>query len=292
MNWEKKNDRLAAVMAGQKNKVQKIRELLFGPKPARLPPKKAKPKNYRWTGTYTFDSYGNARYTQVRRYNGTTLDKGYKTFESATGFKKALVRRGYERLGGGSFSTVYAKPGSDRVIKVTHRPDNWIDYCLWGEKEGYAGSLSPKVYSFKVFNKGQHFSVSVVERMKRDCGRIGRKEDLYVLGDLLYRYVHSENTMCGLFLEELAPGMADFCLKLKKNFGELDLHGGNIMVRDNGSVCVTDPVTYMDGELKPKSYVRLKAKDITSLAKAIERCLCLIVQLKQPDNSGERNILK
>lgn len=293
MNWEKKNSPFACVRRGQELKFQKVRELLFGPKPVpeKLPCKKHKNRkpfwarpieerkktSYHWSYTYEIDDYGYTKKTKVKRVHWPWLKKREvkkverpKTaFSSAHAFGQALRCRGYEHLGHGAFSTVYAKPGSDRVIKVTHRPDHWIDYCLWGEKNGYAGTLSPKVYSYKMFTKGERFSVSVVERMKKTCSRMGRKEDLYILDDLLGKYIHSENTMCGLFLEELSPGLAAFGLKLKENFGGLDLHGGNIMVRENGTVCVTDPITYMDDESLAGTYTRLKAKDFTSLAKAI-----------------------
>ncbi len=45
---------------------------------------------------------------------------------TAQSFVRGLARRGFVELGSGYFSFVYAKPGSERVIKVCTSPDGWV----------------------------------------------------------------------------------------------------------------------------------------------------------------------
>jgi len=188
-------------------------------------------------------------------------------FESGRAFGSYLRKRGFIQLGSGAFSTVFAKEGSDRVIKVTNNPDNWIDYVQWAAQNGYAGTYAPKVFSYK---KIGDFTVSVVERMEKPARDIRPQEDLAFVDHLASYYLTHNNTVAGVFLDELLPGMCDFLTKLRKEFikdpdkERLDMHGGNFMVRKDGSYCFTDPVC---GKSKTTSN-RLKAKDFVSLASA------------------------
>lgn len=190
---------------------------------------------------------------------------GYKPspFKNARTFGQALERRGFKRLGSGAFSTVYGKDGQDRVLKVTHRPDNWIDYAHWGAQQGFAGGLVPKVYSYKVvMNK---FQVAVVERMEHDFEPWSDDEEVnksdFSLVPLLIGRAKDGNIKAGKILDDIVPGFSDFLSSLKVRFDgqRLDLHGGNMMVRKDGSFCVTDPVCSMDGS----TFKRLKAGDFT-----------------------------
>jgi hypothetical protein len=57
----------------------------------------------------------------------------------------------------------------------------------------------------------------------------------------------------------ISPSLGDFGDKLKASFGNgrLDLHGGNIMYRKDGSVCVTDPVCHRS----TLQHKRLRSRD-------------------------------
>jgi hypothetical protein len=84
-------------------------------------------------------------------------------------------------------------------------------------------------------------------------------------------YVEYDNLIAGVMLDDLVPGLPDFGKKLTEKYGRLDLHGGNIMIRSNGTICVTDPVTEGDDDTTV-TYTRLKAGDFTSLATLISLC--------------------
>lgn len=164
---------------------------------------------------------------------------------SADSFGNALEERGFERLGRGCFSTVYGKPGYDRVIKVTHRLDTWVDFAQWAGRVGFAGKYAPRVFSFKeIKGKFATFYVSVVERLDRTLWSVGREEDARVAHDLANSYLSYDNTLAGCLLEDIQPGMASFLQGLKTRFGGgLDLHGENWMVRKDGTLVLNDPVT-------------------------------------------------
>ena len=260
MRWEQKKEKkfMEWMKLQFQERQRKARELV-GLQPAN----DNKPKQVRvWDSCYDTYLYKTVPSSEAKP------GKKVSVFNDSVSFAEALRKKGFQRLGSGAFSTVYAHPKSDRVIKVTRTADNWIDYALWAAKNGYAGSLAPKVYSFKKFNKGHEFLVSVVERMDKTLGNISDAEDLSLATLLLKKYHNFNNVAAGVFLEDLAPGLASFTKKLQKEFGGLDIHGGNLMVRSDGTVCFTDPVSdYAEGMV---TYNRLKASDFTSLAKAIE----------------------
>lgn len=189
--------------------------------------------------------------------NKSPFDNGYR-------FTAALEKKGYTILGQGNFSRVLAKKGSDKVIKVICSQDNWIDYVTWAAEKGYAGTFAPKVYSYKHIKRG-NFSVAVVERMEKTLSQVKSSEDMDLVSNLVSYYGSMGNTMAGLFLDELAPGLAAFTKDLHTKFRHhLDLHNGNYMLRKDGTFCVTDPVYGASSN----THKRLKAGDFTSLAKA------------------------
>lgn len=170
-------------------------------------------------------------------------------FKCPFNFIDRLEKRGYKRLGAGAYSTVLGKDGSDRVIKVSRSLDNWIDYVQWGAKEGYAGSFVPRVYSWKKFERpptaefggyerSNDWSVAVVERMEATC--TDHKHDMALLLNLYYP-AQCGNTMAAVYMDDLAPGSYQFFQALNANHFNSDMGGKNVMLRKDGSFCVTDP---------------------------------------------------
>lgn len=78
-------------------------------------------------------------------------------------FIEHLEASGFAYIGGGAYSAVYAIPSSDRVIKVNLCADGWLDYVLWAQSSGYAGTFAPRVFSYKRFDDGTY--IAVVERL-------------------------------------------------------------------------------------------------------------------------------
>lgn len=186
-------------------------------------------------------------------------------FDDGRSFGNKLMRKGWVRLGGGAFSTVYHKPGSQRVIKVTRILDDWINYAHWANQNGYGGSWAPQVYSYKLINgKSEQFSLSVMEKLESTLADEWDEPSLQDAGTvctLVDRYLQTKNVLAGLLIEEVAPGGVRFLNDFSEAFKgrRYDLHAGNYMVRKNGTLVLIDPL----GGGEPKVPKRLKAGDFT-----------------------------
>lgn len=187
-----------------------------------------------------------------------------KAFDDSRGFIDALKKRGFEVLGSGAFSTVLAKPGKDRVIKVIRRPDGWVNYVKWAAENGEAGKFAPKVFSYKkIKGRNSNFSVAVMERLSYTLEKVPAEADLKILPDLLGRV--DRNPFAQKMVDMIAPGLGDFTIKMGKEWNiptsHFDFHDGNLMVRENGEFVIVDPVSR--GEDK---YNRLRAGDFPAVA--------------------------
>lgn len=204
----------------------------------------------------------------IAKVVGEFEDTSYLTpFKSSKHFAHFLKKKGFETLGNGYYSSVYSHPKSDRVIKVMHKTeeDGWLSYVKWAAKEGYIGTHAPKVYSYKwVKTKGNDeqkgFGVAVMERLEKTVGMCRRREDTRFLREA-FDYAMEGNSLATQLLEQRCPGMTRFGILLKEKFaGHLDMHGGNYMVRKDGTLVVTDPVSSMKQE---KTTERLRSKDFS-----------------------------
>lgn len=150
-----------------------------------------------------------------------------------TTFESRLKRHGFKEIGSGLYSTVFAKEGSDRVIKVGSDRD-WEAYILWAMENGYAGSFAPKVYSFHRHHDKDRCSyyVAVVERLRITCG----KHNVAVSnGEVEGSRVEAENLLyCDSTRESLFkrfPGLKCFVARAKKDRFSGDWHNGNWMLQ-------------------------------------------------------------
>jgi hypothetical protein len=157
----------------------------------------------------------------------------------AMSFIAGLRRHGFVKLGGGCFSEVYAKPGSDRCIKVCFRTDAWPAYVFWASDAGHAGTLAPRVFSFK--NHGDWY-VAVMERLASTV--------VNHWGQPAYQTFRQLATAmsCGTAepdLEFALPGAGNFVREFAAAGLNTytDLHDENFMLRFDGSMVCTDPIT-------------------------------------------------
>lgn len=179
------------------------------------------------------------------------------------------AKKGYKVLGMGHFSLVVGKDGSDKVIKIGHNPsDRWIEYCKWAAENGFAGNFAPTVYSYK-YIKGteRDFAVSVVEKLKDTFYKgIDKEHDYFAYQSLVEYQVSYGNKMAGTLADLVYPGSSNFLTQFKEKFPKnTDMHGGNIMIRGDSSICFSDPVAGHNCTYK----MRLKHKDFTDKAVSI-----------------------
>lgn len=192
-------------------------------------------------------------------------------FKNADQFIRALEAKGFERLGSGFYSTVIGAPESDKVIKILQRPttDGWLDYVHWGAKEGFAGTLTPKVFSYKLIKTPrtvEPFGIAVMERLDKTMQSLDRKDSKSILSMLFSYSVTYQNEYAKKWIEELAPGANKFVEKFTAQFDSgYDLHGGNYMFRKDGSFVISDPLSGIP-ENKRGNFTRLKVTDFTPVA--------------------------
>lgn len=182
-------------------------------------------------------------------------DNGKRSpFSCGISFANRLEKRGFKRLGAGCFSIVYAKEKSDRVIKVGHSGDNWMNYILWGRSKGYEGKFTPRVYSYKWYEAG--FYVAVMERLKRTVGQGNWKKDKDLVLFDLFQKGRTGNDYALSALGFLEKGADKFALDLKEaandNGWGWDDHSGNFMVRADGSFVATDPINSRSNPVKTR----------------------------------------
>lgn len=166
-------------------------------------------------------------------------------------YENKLRELGFPQIGSGIFSNVFAFPNNpDKAIKVGKDDDAWPSYIKWATEKGYAGKFAPKVDSLK-FRDG--FYVAIMERLIATM-----REIVYEGGDNSYqnRLYQSEIISRG----GKAKDLIEFVTDLRDAGLTGDLHPGNVMVRKDGQIVVTDPVAY---DNRPKPF-RIKSGQITA----------------------------
>lgn len=258
MDWKKRQRWLAEMRWKQRGH----RDIIIPPQPkpkaAKPEPKVVKPK---------FQQRVEVAIEMIREDYYGQRDKSDRTkpFGNATNYGAWLMAKGFQKLGSGAHSAVYAKPNSDKVIKVTWSLDNWIDYVKWAASAGYAGTLAPRVYSWKRHGRKDYgdFAVAVVERM--DVGGYNtdfKKHDGALLMQLQYP-ARSGSLLAQCFMEEIQPGSVNFFKMLSALEFDGDMGGNNVMYRKDGTLCITDPCAgriqttlrrFRSGDLSPSVY--------------------------------------
>ncbi len=175
-------------------------------------------------------------------------------------FGQRLERRGFVKLGGGCFSNVYAKPGSDRVIKVSYNkaPDGWPEYVIWAAENGWAGTLAPIVYSFRKFTGSEGaFYVAVIERLT--CTLRAANDEK--LEERRYNLAYNLDSWSG-GTRINDPFEAQFCaefIAFKRTMQcTLDGHDDNWMIKGERLV-LTDPLSWKNGESTAPARFRSRA---------------------------------
>ena len=147
-------------------------------------------------------------------------------------YTRKLESLNYPVIGKGMFANVFAIPHKpDKVVKVASL-DNWPTYIKWATQNGFAGKFAPKVESLTFYDG---FYVAVMERLVATMHDLGpsnsdQKE--------FYRQLNwNTDTRKG------ATKLARFWKKLQDHGLSGDLHPGNVMVRKDGQIVITDPTS-------------------------------------------------
>lgn len=152
-------------------------------------------------------------------------------------YENKLRQRGCSLIGHGLYSNVFSVPDKpDIVIKVGYL-DQWPDYIKWATDHGHTGKFAPKVYSLKFHDS---YYVAIMERLVCTIGEIKHPEnDRYVF--VPDQYFVFQNLH---FADECtATDLVEYVRALRQNQLSGDLHDGNVMIRSDGSMVVTDPAS-------------------------------------------------
>lgn len=177
-------------------------------------------------------------------------------FESGRAFRKHLEKKGWKWLGGGMFSSVMWKEGSDKVLKVCNTLDPWPHYVIWANKKGYGGTFAPKIYSYKYY-KGvkSPFYVAVMEKLDKCTHNLKGNHPLVMMDKLFYYTSQHSNEHAALCMDLMVPGAGkfakDFAFEFPQDKFGYDLHGGNFMTRGDKEFVLTDPLSRIKG-LRPE----------------------------------------
>jgi hypothetical protein len=148
-------------------------------------------------------------------------------------YENKLRALNFEPVGKGIYANVFAIPNTDKVIKVA-REDAWPDYIKWSTENGYAGKFAPKVYSLKFYDG---WYVAIMERLVATIKEFhGASEQYQQYSDHIQPY----------HLDEDGPeDLLSFVKNLRDAGLAGDMHPGNVMVRKDGQIVVTDPTSRM-----------------------------------------------
>lgn len=189
-------------------------------------------------------------------------------WNSPTELIKWLKTNGFQKLGGGVFAAAYAKPGHNRVVKVSNRQDDcWIKFAQWSMTKTNNKHL-PKIpwikrYQGKRKGKATEFFITIIERLNPLTNKaISQITDPGVLFGLMH-YANldydTEESIEQAMSKQPNPKIFQsnrLAAKLRNHpfiraieqvnslSGDCwsDLHSGNLMVRNDGTVIITDPI--------------------------------------------------
>lgn len=140
----------------------------------------------------------------------------------------------YAMLGAGHFSSVWGIPDQpDKVLKVSHRESDacrhYLRWCV-----DHPSPHAPKIHHHYYH---EHMMVIVMDR-------------LYPLYTDLWGVTRDMVPGYAVLCEDDEPNpdcsFEQFCGKVKRNFADyrFDIHGHNVMKDGDGTLVLTDPVSY------------------------------------------------
>lgn len=179
------------------------------------------------------------------------------TFKTPERFMSKLQKRGFKRLGSGAYSTVWGKPGSDKVIKVCRRAesDGYPMFAAWAHAN--PSPYLPRIHSFK---RHADWYVVVLDRMEQTVSATSREEGLREATGMLWEYTRTGggNRKAGVLRQAIMnavftslPGIKEMLEALHDEFEGLahfDMHDENWMLSKDGQLVLIDPLSGANSE--------------------------------------------
>jgi hypothetical protein len=191
------------------------------------------------------------------------------SWKNPTQIIKWLKANGFKKIGKGYYANVYAKPGHNRIVKISNQQDDcWISFAHWAMTKTNNKYL-PKIPWIKRWQgkrEGipQEFFVTIIERLQPLTNQALAQitDPAVLLGLYNYADLNSESYQTIENTASKSPGMKDLIhidvedyanhpfikiLHAVEKIGKkcrTDLHAGNFMVRADGTIVVTDPIAF------------------------------------------------
>lgn len=156
-----------------------------------------------------------------------------------------LEELGFSILGQGSFATVWGHPDLDYEIKVGGVSnefefyDRWPEYAKLVMAQFQNNPHAPRISFLKEW-KSQKFYAAVIEKLSGTILDYGDDHELYWKTQHLLEM--SWGGSLAYEFEDEHPQLYELLLGIKSLNRAIDLHSENAMLREDGSLVITDPI--------------------------------------------------
>lgn len=143
---------------------------------------------------------------------------------------RSYTQSGFSLIGGGMYSKVYGRPGTDWCIKVGRHLDGYLAFTQLAIQKGWIGTHAPYIYSIKVMDG---FYITIMERLAVCVSNTrGTAWDM------------ASTTQGSCEWQDRVRWISVHVNEMR-NLGHklhLDTHNGNWMLRHDGSLVIIDPI--------------------------------------------------
>ena len=188
-------------------------------------------------------------FKQRHPYNNDSFKDNIKLYLDIN-LNKNLNKLGWTKAGAGAYSSVYKNPNKSFVLKINKRPDKGYEEYVNVIKR-YRNKHFPRISDMKVMKIGKdNYYVYLIEKLKA----LPRSDliafDIKDAIDALYGcdYKDMGESLLEYFdkmpLFRRNPDLIRAVYIVANNIGynfDIDIHGGNIMKRADGTIVITDP---------------------------------------------------
>lgn len=149
---------------------------------------------------------------------------------------------GMQWLGSGNFSTAYAVPDSDYVVKVCFTDDAAITYLAWCRANADLPHV-PRVHYLQKYKGGKFIAVLDKLEPMKERGNWGERDwRRYGVDFAEARGVLQDGEEPRTSVGHTALAIREFF----KGVAQHDLHGENAMRDSNGTLVITDPLSFVN----------------------------------------------
>lgn len=188
-----------------------------------------------------------------------TINSKYKL--GIEGFKNMLLAKNFDELGEGAYSTVFGRVGDNTVVKVGafegHLHRTTKDHAKYGFEDAYLDYLDaaanhpgnpffPLIKDVVIFTStinSDPFYVVILERLA-EYSTANKKARLQynAISDIVGIDLDNFFDLGILLMKSPVVAVLKVLTSMTRRHSN-DLHTGNIMIRENGQLVITDPVS-------------------------------------------------